>query len=147
MVAPRNPNQINIVIAVDVIRALSDKTLEDNIYIMDNSPFVGHKASTGQGSDYLTTSCMPGQVIQWIVHAIDLQTPISISNIIFIDDNKEDEHPNTEEHNNRPDLNVWTGIVPMTMIPNQNYHYRLKLQMGDGENSIYYIDTPALKQF
>ncbi len=147
MVAARNPNQINVNVAVDVIRALSDETLEDNLYMMDNNPFGPGFESTGQGTDYLTTSCVPGQVIQWVIHAIDLQTPVSIKSIRFIGDGEEQGHSSAaQESSSRPDLKVWTGIVPDYMVPGQPYRYQLELQMGDGQNSIMTTDTAALKR-
>ena len=148
MVAPRNPNQINVNIAVDVIRALSEESLKDNLYMMDNNPFSDGLQSSGQGTDYLTTSCTPGQVIKWVVHAIDLQTPVSIRNIEFIveGDHEQPGGHGVEEHSNRPDLKIWTGIVPSTMVVGQPYRYRVELQMGDGQNSVMSVDSAALKR-
>ncbi len=147
MAAASNPNQINVVIAVDVIRALSDSSLKDNIYLMDNNPFEDGQASTGQGTDYLTTSCLPGQVIQWTIHAIDLQTPVSIKSIHFINEEDSDvEVVDHNEHEARPDLKVWVGVVPNHMNVGQPYRYKLVLQMGSGENSIMSIDSTALKR-
>jgi hypothetical protein len=152
MPAARNPNQINIVIAVDVIQALSEQTLEDNLYMMDNNPFKNGQQSTGQGTDYLTTSCVPGQVIQWVIHAIDLQTPVSIKSIGFLlgDECIAEQHQSHDiagdNVSSRPDLKVWTGIVPHTMVVGQPYLYRLELQMGYGQNAIIAINTASLKR-
>ncbi|MFQ3235711.1 MAG: hypothetical protein ACI9C4_001273 [Paraglaciecola sp.] len=152
MPAARNPNQINIVIAVDVIRALSEKTLKDNLYMMDNNPFNNGQQSTGQGTDYLTTSCMPGQVIQWVIQAIDLQTPVSIKSIRFLsgdeDQGAEKHLDNAEEDciSRRPELKVWTGVVPETLVSSQPYLYQLELQMGDGQNAIMSVNTASLKR-
>ncbi|MFF1692735.1 hypothetical protein ACFVXC_03815 [Streptomyces sp. NPDC058257] len=42
------------------------------------------------------------------------------------------------------DLDVWTGVVPNWLTPGVAYQYRLELQMYEGENSVMYVDTPAL---
>ncbi|MDO9105753.1 MAG: hypothetical protein Q7U57_12440 [Methylovulum sp.] len=133
--------QININIAVDVIGALSDQTLHNHLFMMDNSVFN----STGQGTDGLSTLCRPGQVIQWVAYAIDLQTPVSIKNISFIGaDNKHDIENDIDPISGNPDLNAWTGIVPWYMELGMPYKYKLALQMGEGANSILYADTASL---
>jgi len=135
--------QININIAVDVVKALSEKTLEDNMYMMDNSAF----GSVHQGTEKLRTECQPGQTIHWIVYAIDLQTPVTIKNITFISSDGEPQAENTESNNysytDNPDLKTWTGILPY-MVCGKEYRYRLELQMGEGKNSIMSIETPSL---
>ncbi|NRB39909.1 MAG: hypothetical protein HRU20_15815 [Pseudomonadales bacterium] len=146
MVAPSNPNQINIVISVDVLRALSEETLKGSLHMMDNNPFGIGKESIGQGTDYLTTSCVPGQVLHWQIFAVDVQTPVSIKKITFLHDGREPEPHAVDSSNSRPDLKVWTGTVPQGMILNQLYHYKLEVQMGKGPNSIMYTDTAALKR-
>lgn len=42
------------------------------------------------------------------------------------------------------DLEAWIGVVPGYLIPGRPYHYRLELQMYEGEFSIMHIDSPAL---
>lgn len=73
-------NKININIAVDTVEALSKETLINHIYVMDNS--VGN--SKGQGTAYLETACWPGQIIHWVATPIDLQTPVCIRRISFL---------------------------------------------------------------
>lgn len=135
---------INIVIAVDTIGALSDGELNGNIFLMDNSPWN----SGGQGTANLYTLCPPGQVIQWVIYPIDLQTPASIKNITFIGaaSNSNVQHKNycMRAVKGMPTLNSWTGIVPYYMVPGLPYRYRLDIQMGEGKNSIMYTDTPSL---
>lgn len=126
-------NQINVNIAVDVLRALSEKSLCHSIYIMDDSPW----GSIGKGTAELCTLCMPGETIHWKAYAIDLQTPVAIKDITFRPDEE-----NCEEDVN-PDLKTWTGIVP-DLMPGRKYHYRLKLQMGNGKDSCMYIDGSSL---
>jgi hypothetical protein len=70
----------NINIAVDVVAALSNKSLKGNVFLMDNGCFE----SENQGTDSLATFCIPGQLIRWTVYAVDLQTPVAIKNITFL---------------------------------------------------------------
>jgi hypothetical protein len=135
--------KVNINIGVDTIAALSEMTLYNHVFLMDNSVWN----STGQGTTELATLCQAGQVIHWVVYAIDLQTPVLIKNISFsgADDlcNSTDEIDCCSDHEN-PDLNYWSGIVPTCMVPGQIYKYKLELQIGNGKNSIMHIDTSSL---
>lgn len=134
-------SKININIAVDVIAALSEKTLHNHIFMMDNSI---HNSSC-QGTEYLITNCQSGQMIHWVIYAIDLQTPVAIRDISFIprkNDNYRKEKFSNQYSNN--DSKEWTGIVPWYMEYNVPLKYRLEIQMGEGANSIMCIDTPCL---
>jgi len=138
--------KINIITAVDVIAALSDGTLKDNIYMMDNSPME----STDQGTPNLTTLCYAGQSIQWLIYAIDVQTPVMIKSITFTGTNNNPTVKNKTESTVTPeyklDQNVWTGYVPYCMAAGLSYNYRLELQMGEGKRSLMYMDGPSLKR-
>ena len=109
--------KININIAVDVVAALSEQTLHNHIFMMDNSIFN----SSCQGTSNLTTSCQAGQIIQWVIYAIDLQTPVAIKNITFIgaknDTYNKDESKFLYNEQDNLDSNTWTGIVPWYMVP------------------------------
>lgn len=144
-------NQININIAVDVIRALSEKSLCNSIYVMDNSPFD----SPGKGTRKLSTRCLPGQTIHWVVYAIDLQTPVAIRRISFrapdalpdaasADGKHVNQEPAGRESTENPDLKTWTGIVP-SLIPGMIYYYQIELQMGNGQHSQLCIDSLSLQ--
>lgn len=136
--------KVNINIAVDVVAALSEQTLHNHIFMMDNSI----SNSSCQGTENLTTSCTAGQIIQWVIYAIDLQTPVAIKNISFI--TTENDAYSKEESNfayneqANLDSKTWTGIVPWYMTPYIPYRYRLEIQMGEGKNSIMSIDTSSL---
>lgn len=136
--------KVNINIAVDVIAALSEQTLHNHIFMMDNSIFN----SACQGTAYLTTKCQPGQVIHWVIYAIDLQTPVVIKNISFINaENYDCNRKKTNlayKKNENLDLKAWTGIVPWYMTPYVPYKYRLEIQMGEELNSSMFIDTCSL---
>jgi hypothetical protein len=134
---------INIVTVVDVIGALSTGTLRNNIFMIDNGA-----GSEGQGTALLQTACYPGQLVNWSVHAIDVQTPVLIRAIELL-------HPASRSGENgpgfspqpgvggEPEWHYWRGLVPWGM-PAGRYQYRLTLQMAKGRISTMYADTPAL---
>ncbi|MBV2153820.1 hypothetical protein [Kitasatospora sp. SUK 42] len=73
--------QVNIAVVVDVIGALSDKSLQNgNLCLIDDGSFD----SRGQGTPELVTVVVPGQVVQWSALAVDLQTPVEIRSISFL---------------------------------------------------------------
>ncbi|MEU6387822.1 hypothetical protein [Streptomyces sp. NPDC046939] len=137
--------QVNIVAVVDVIGALSGGTLlNGNLCMMDNSDHD----STGQGTPYLCTAVRPGQVVQWTVLAVDLQTPVEIKNITFLGHNGDEAVPgervSSESDGDTLDLAHWAGVVPPTLTPGTPHKYRLELQMYEGAHSVLHIDSPAL---
>lgn len=136
---------INIVIAVDVIKALSDKKLDNSIYLMDDSVW----GSYGKGTPDLVTRCVPGQTIKWACYPVDLQTPLAISRVEFIPaaGTYVPGYPapaGTGLPGVNPDYFEWSGVVPYYLVPNQKYYYRLQLQMGEGKNSIMHVNTAAI---
>ena len=140
-------SKITIFSVIDVIDALSGKTLRNgNLSMMDNSPFQ----STGQGTPELCTLCQPGQEIYWHTVPIDVQTPVAVRSITFLDPDKEKEEdelaivPGSVESDNLH-LNVWSGIVPYGLTPGVQYRYRFEVQMYEGKNSILSVTTPSLK--
>jgi hypothetical protein len=140
-------SKITIFTVVDVIEALSSGTLRNgNLCMMDNSPLH----SINQGTPDLCTLCYPGQIIQWHLLALDLQTPAAIRKITFLNpnDSSGSEVPvdGTGLESDKLHLNVWSGIVPCNMIPGVEYKYRLELQMYEGKNCLLYVDTPSLKR-
>ncbi|MFE7592197.1 hypothetical protein ACFU6K_22585, partial [Kitasatospora sp. NPDC057512] len=73
--------QVNIAVVVDVIGALSDKSLlNGNLCLIDDGSFD----SKNQGTPDLVTVVVPGQVVQWSALAVDLQTPVEIRSISFV---------------------------------------------------------------
>jgi hypothetical protein len=138
-------SKITIFSVVDVIEALSGGTLENgNLCMMDNSPL---HSSLNQGTPNLCTLCHPGQTIYWHMLALDLQTPVAIRNISFLDSSEFGDKPTDpmEAESDKLHLNVWEGVVPHWMVPGVEYKYRLELQMYEGKNCIMYVDTPSLK--
>ncbi|MFF4919288.1 hypothetical protein ACFY4B_01730 [Kitasatospora sp. NPDC001261] len=164
--------QVNIAVVVDVIGALSDKSLlNGNLCLIDDGSFD----SKNQGTPDLVTVVVPGQVVQWSALAVDLQTPVEIRSISFVpadgtagaaaygvdpaapagsavegvDAGAADGADGAAPADHRVaagqlDLNVWSGVVPPYLVPGVPYRYRLELQMYEGEHSVLHIDSPAL---
>lgn len=76
--------QINIMTMIDVIGSLSDGKLRGNIYMMDNSR---SNNTTGQGTGELGSVVQFGQVINWHILPIDVQTDVRITNLIWVGEN------------------------------------------------------------
>ena len=132
---------IDINIVLDSVGALSNKKLDGSVWLFDNSPFEGD----GQGTTNLTTICVGGQVVNWKIIAIDLQTPATIKFISFYDVDKEWNADEVYyENSNLLDAKQWSAIVPITMTLGKEYRYRLAVQIGEGKNSVLYIDSPVL---
>ncbi|MFJ4715579.1 hypothetical protein [Streptomyces sp. NPDC088785] len=144
--------QVNVIAVVDVIGALSESSLlGGNICLVDNGDFQ----SQGQGTPDLCTVVWPGQVVQWSVLAVDLQTPVEIKNVTFLgadggsdggssDGSADGSADGGSADGDKLDLDVWTGVVPAHLAPGVPYRYRLEVQMYEGVNSVLHIDSPAL---
>jgi len=136
--------QVNIAVVVDVIGALSDKSLGNgNLCLVDDGSFD----STGQGTVELVTTVLPGQTVQWYPLAVDLQTPVEIKSIRFLgpDGQVHDIGDGGEDSDgDHLDLNTWTGVVPPFMERGVPHRYRLEVQMYEGEHSVLHVDSPAL---
>ncbi len=130
-------NQVNVVIMVDSIGALVAQSLEGNCLMVDDSPYC----SENKGSLNLVTRCTYGQMIHWTVKAVDVQTPVSIKNVLF-ESNYLFDFPKTETEN--LDTLVWNGKVPFIGVNPVTYNYKILLQIGKGEKSELEIITPAL---
>ncbi len=139
-------SKINIFTVVDVIESLSGGTLlNGNLCMMDDSPL----GSINQGTPDLVTLCHPGQTIHWTILALDLQTPVAIRKITFLNSDGTSIEPVPEDpttlQSDKLHVNVWSGIVPYHLVTGVNYSYRFELQMYEGKNCLMYVDTPALK--
>lgn len=138
--------KINIVMAVDVIAALSNRSLDDNLHMMDDGPLPGKH----QGTSHLVTYCWPGWEINWTIRQVDLQTPVAIRSIRFkaLDPCS---LPRTEGETREGwtasgdlEAKVWSGIVPVHLIPGVHYRYEVLVEMARGTNSIQSVETPSL---
>lgn len=150
--------QVNVIAVVDVIGALSDSSLGNgNLVMVDD----GSLSSTGQGTPDLVTVVTPGQVVQWTVLALDLQTPVEIRSITFLGpdsgggagtdfgtgqstDHSTDRGADSGAAREQLGLDVWSGVVPEYMTPGVPHRYRLEFRMYEGDHSLLHVDSPAL---
>jgi hypothetical protein len=83
-----NSVQLNIVTFIDMDKAIASQQLEGAYYMMDNSI-----RGVGQGTESLQTVCQQGQILNWIVYAMDNEKQADgtwppmpkINNIVFLD--------------------------------------------------------------
>ena len=144
--------KIIIVVAVDTVAALSDQSLDDNLFLTDDGDFE----SDGKGTALLVTKCYPGQLIKWNIYPVDLQTPAAIKKITFLPPGENPAPAKTSSVDqaldgdvrefDNPNVNSWSGYAPGAMIPGLAYNYRLEIQIGEGKDSSLHIDTPALQR-
>ncbi|MBB4919775.1 hypothetical protein ACFY19_02725 [Streptosporangium saharense] len=73
--------KVNIIVMVDAVGALSDRTLHNgNLSLIDDST----AGSRHQGTPDLVTAVVPGQVVHWTPIHVDVQTPVEIQSIEFL---------------------------------------------------------------
>lgn len=159
--------RISIVVMVDAVGALSDRTLHNgNISLVDDSS----AGSKHQGTPDLVTAVAPGQIVQWTPIHVDVQTPVEIQSIEFLSaaaapspaggaaaagpaghsavaapaaHGARVDATGSNGYENH-DLLIWEGIVPYGMTPGVPYRYRLSVRLHEGPNSVLHIDSPAL---
>lgn len=131
---------INIVVGVDVIAALSHRSLEESVLMMDDSPLPGEN----QGTGHLITYCWPGWQINWTVQQVDLQTPAAISSIRFGGRGGGLLPGATWAASGITNTLVWSGIVPSWVVPGYRYPYEIEVQMARGVNSVLTLRTASL---
>ncbi len=162
-----NSVQLNIVTVVDVHKAIATGMLQDALYMMDNS--VG---GSGQGTGHLQTVCKQGQVINFIIYAMDSEKKpdgtwppfAKINNIVFLDDDEGDYDdvaevkimtefkiyggPDRMRSPYTPVYYYWAGTV-LPDLPPGVYNYRFVLELGqEGDKGPVYLNTvekPSLK--
>ena len=129
--------QINIMTFVDVIGALAAGTLTGNIFMTDNSR-AGH--TTGRGTATLSSAVTNGQVINWHVVPVDVQTAVEIVGITF--------QPLSPcallRKYGAPSGDYWAGYVGILNSTQQMapglYGYVMELDMG---RKVMTMETPA----
>lgn len=158
---PIATTQLNIVTTVDIANTLRSGSLEGNAAVMDNSA-----KSTGKGTAALKTVCNPGQVLNWLIYARDMQQlpdnswPPSarIVNIVFLNNYGEARQsqvcsplkvfggPGEILDPATPVYYYWAGqIIPL--IPPGIYKYRLVIELetfNRSEKKYFNFDGPAL---
>jgi len=66
---------VEVLIAVDVAGALSSQSLNNNLYMMDTSGYLG---ATGEGTNELQTRVTNGEIITWSIRPIDPATNVTV---------------------------------------------------------------------
>jgi len=132
---------INIVLLVDVIAALSNRSLEESLHMMDDGPLPGEN----QGTPHLATYCWPGWQINWTIQQVDLQTPAMIRSIRFKSFGSEGKTgTGWPAFGDAGHTMAWSGIVPFHLIPGYRYQYEIEVAMAHGINSVLSVETPSL---
>lgn len=158
-----NSVQLNIVTFVDVQKALLNDSLDNCVYIMDNSV-----DSPNQGTSKLQTNCKQGQVLNWIIYALDMDkkddgkwpSMTRIKNIVFLDENADDVSdikicsdlkvygpPDKMRSNLTPVYYYWAGTVLENLDPGI-YRYRFIIELETDTTSKvkhFNLDTPSLR--
>ncbi|MFI9559467.1 hypothetical protein [Nonomuraea endophytica] len=162
-----NSVQLNIVTLVDMDKATENRSLEEAMYMVDNS--VG---GSGQGTASLETVCKQGQVLNWIIRPIDMERrgdgtwpPMpKINNIVFLDTEAGDEEdvaekkvaielkiygaPDRMRDPLTPVYYYWAGTVLSTLRPG-TYRYRLvvELEQEHKKERLYLntVDHPSIR--
>ncbi len=161
-----NSVQLNLVTFVDVEKADYTNSLDNCVYMMDNNT-----NSSNQGTNDLQTVCKQGQVLNWIIYAMDSAKrpdgtwPLSvkINNIVFTnedgtdvanfkvcDDLKIIGGPDKIRSEYTPVYYYWAGVV-IDDLPEGVYNYRFVLELDTADTSIsngkkyLNLNTPSLK--
>ncbi|MCK4763578.1 MAG: hypothetical protein KAW12_15365 [Candidatus Aminicenantes bacterium] len=156
-----NSVQLNLVIFVDVHKAIASKSLEGSVYMMDNS-----LDSEGRGTAHLETTCKQGQTLNWIIYPMDMDRRldgswppmVKINNIVFLSEDGEEvaDHkvcsdlkifggPDKIRSKETPVYYYWAGTV-LWDLPIGLYKYRLILELDSNDPEARYmnLDTPSL---
>ena len=128
------PAQINISIMVDVVGALRAGTLAGYVNMRDNSRLP---CTTGQGTAFLSTACPGGTVLNWFVYPVDVQAPVSLQAVTFLDPAEPCAKLRVYGYPVKQPRGIetamaypyWAGIVRPDLYPGI-YYYQLVLQLA-----------------
>jgi hypothetical protein len=159
-----NAVQLNIVTFVDVYKALENHSLDECVYMTDNS-----LSSLREGTEQLRTTCKQGQVLNWIIYPLDMDQRLDkqwpsmpkINNIVFLNEHGENVAelkvctqfkiyggPDKIRTDYDPVYYYWAGAV-LPDLPPGVYKYRLIIELQpveEGASPIYLnLDTPSLQ--
>lgn len=158
-----NSVQLNLVTFVDVYNTNANQTTEGNVYMMDNCI-----QSTGQGTDHLQTVCKQGQILNWIIYAMDCSKrpsgvyppTVKINNIVFLNESGNDVAsiqlfreleiiggPDKIRSKYTSVFYYWAGAL-LSDIPPGVYNYRFVLELATEDptkKNYFNVNTPSLK--
>jgi hypothetical protein len=154
--------QVNVIVVVDVARALATGSLDGAVTLVDNSVDHHGAASPGRGTPALITQCNAGMVINWIVYPVGpfgIPAPVAIEAICFdepvcfklasygaVDIARSPDYvPGIT-----PSYDYWAGLV-LPGLASRRYRYRIELKLGDAlmgisSPSLNVWDVPAASQ-
>ena len=158
-----NSVQLNIVTFVDVQKATESNSLDGCVYIMDNSP-----NSKYQGTPKLRTVCKQGQILNWIIYAMDADKrpdgkwppSVRINNIVFLGKDGEETSgikicsdlkvygpPDKMRAEITPNYYYWAGTVLGDLNPGvYKYRFIIELETENPSKKLYLnLDTPSLE--
>ena len=149
-----NSVQLNIVTLVDVQKALTTRSAVGSVYMTDNNP-----NSLNRGTANLQTVCKQGQVLNWIVYAMNMDRcpdgtwppMVRINNIVFLDEAGDDVSmipivaelkifggPDKIRSLGTPVYYYWAGIVENDLPPGiYKYRFVLELDTAKGNQKVY----------
>lgn len=158
-----NSVQLNLVTFIDIYNTNINQSLEGNVYMMDNSP-----ESTGQGTPHLQTVCKQGQILNWLIFAMDsgkrpdgtFPPSAKINNIVMLNESGNDVAsdqifrelkitggPDKIRSKYTSVYYYWAGAL-LADIPEGIYKYKFILEVGTEDPSkknYFNLDTPSLK--
>ncbi|GAB6041577.1 hypothetical protein [Endothiovibrio diazotrophicus] len=148
---PTRPNapQVNIVSVVDVRKALDRGTLQGAIYMTDNSVGSAHK-----GTDRLSTACLGGQVVNWVIYPLEAPLDsVRVTRIAFAERAVcgklkaygEAIAPFGPYPERTPSYDYWAGLVLPEAPPGiHRYHFEIELR-GEGGPRRFLLNSPSLR--
>ncbi len=136
--------QLNIVMVVDVNKALMTNDIENSLYMVDNST-----NSTNKGTSLLSTNAKEGQVLNWIIYPMNTSAySVSVKKISFLE---EDVCLKLNSYGKKyagldtaPTYNYWAGMVNIN-LKKKKYNYKLQLELSNQyESKTFEIESPSI---
>ncbi|GGH67262.1 hypothetical protein HNQ91_001692 [Filimonas zeae] len=158
-----NSVQLNLVTFVDIYNTNANQSLDGNVFMMDNC-----LESTGQGTDHLQTVCKQGQILNWLIFAMDSgKRPdgtfppfAKINNIVLLNESGTDVAsdqifreikiiggPDKIRSKYTSVYYYWAGAL-LADVPVGVYKYRFVLEVGTedpAKKNYFNLNTPSLK--
>jgi hypothetical protein len=131
--------QINVLVVVNVAKALEEGTLQDNLWLLDTNP---NNMSQNEASAELETECAVGDLIVWSVTSIDPDLPVFING--FDGNAVKSDPPVIAPYSIDPDKTQWKAAVngATHSDPKNKGQYNMTLVLSDHSMTFDpYIDS------
>ncbi len=119
---------ISILCVVNTVSALSQNTLCDSIYFIDDNKLNG---SINQGTEFLQTKVKKGDTIIWTVMSLEGEAFVAIDNISINNEYCEVTKKSFDE----TEVTYWIGTIKKD-IP-EELSYKLALLLGDKKEPMF----------